>query len=304
MKISEDFVPITPEHVPLIESFIRQTPPERLCCEYAPANLLAWDDSYRMHIRATADRLWISDSEAGHFLFPLGEDIRPDELRAVAFELCALGQCGPCISIPRDWAEANREGFADWATYRESEDSFDYLYAADDLALLPGAKFSPKRNLIHQFQRAHPGYTVTDVAPVNGNAPAEVQAFLQKWKVTADDSAGDLDEESLAMLRAYNYWGSGIFEGIEIRDERGLLVSLAIYSFPVPGLGVEHFEKADHNVKGASQMATWEAAKRMRARGAKWINREQDLGVPGLRRAKESYNPVKHLAFGELQVVR
>ena len=114
-----------------------------------------------------------------------------------------------------------------------------------------------------------------------GGAPEEVRAFLAKWMETADRSAGDLDEETAAMLHAYDNWAGGGYEGVEIRDEAGRLVSIAIYSLPAPGLGVEHFEKADHEVKGASQMATWEAAKRMRARGAKWINREQDLGVPG-----------------------
>ena len=303
MKTPEGFEPITAAHAPLIESFVRRVPADRLCCEYAPANLLAWEGSYPMTIRATPGRLWFAEACGGHLLFPLGDDIRPQELRAVASEFQSAGACGPFLSVPADWAEANREGFAGWAEYAESADNFDYLYAADDLALLPGSKYSPKRNLIHQFLKAHPGYTVADAAPGPAGAPDEVRAFLGKWEDGADRSAGDLEEEAAAMLHAYDHWAGGGFEGIEIRDEGGRLVSLAIYSLPAPGLGIEHFEKADHEVKGASQMATWEASKRMRARGAKWINREQDLGVPGLRRAKQSFHPVKQLAFGELQVL-
>ncbi len=305
MKLPEGFSPVALEHAPLIGSFLRAVPPDRISCEYAPANLLAWEGSYPMSIRATPGRLWFAETSGGYFLFPLGDGVRPEELRDLAREFRPGGGRGPFIAVPREWAEANRDGFSDWAEYAESEDNFDYLYAADDLALLPGAKFSPKRNLIHQFLRAHPGYAVADAAPApGGGAPEEVRAFLAKWMETADRSAGDLDEETAAMLHAYDNWGGGGYEGVEIRDETGRLVSIAIYSLPAPGLGVEHFEKADHEVKGASQMATWEAAKRMRARGAKWINREQDLGVPGLRRAKQSYNPVSHLAFGELRVLR
>ena len=71
----------------------------------------------------------------------------------------------------------------------------------------------------------------------------------------------------------------------------GRPVGFSIFS-PLPeGVWDIHFEKADHEVKGAPQMLVVKVAEALLARGGRLMNREQDMGEPGLRRAKHSLDP-------------
>ena len=79
-------------------------------------------------------------------------------------------------------------------------------------------------------------------------------------------------------------------EGLVLRAG-GRVVSFAVYSPVSPDLWTVHFEKTRYEYKGASQYITHRTAAALQGR-ARLLNREQDLGIPGLRQAKKSYDPL------------
>ncbi|MBR0057371.1 MAG: DUF2156 domain-containing protein [Kiritimatiellae bacterium] len=265
---------------------------------YAPGNIIAWGSRYAPAFRADGSSFWMFSARSGSLFFPLrrgGPPPSPAEVRREAEAIAA--QCGePAIHcVPVEWAEANRSALEDWRRVEVSRDFQDYVYAAADLAELPGAKYGAKRNLIHQFEREHPGWRVEPLSAEPMKC-ARMQAFIEEWRMTADDTAGSLDGDLEALATAFRHWGLGVYGGLALYADDaargpGALLAFSVFSIPTDDMADTHFEKAVRDVKGAYQLINRETARLLRARGISWIDREEDMGVPGLRRAKESYHP-------------
>lgn len=228
---------------------------------------------------------------------PTAEAMRA-EVEALAAQAGAQGRVMDVrhvIDVPADWTEANAAALAEWCDVARSDGWRDYIYAADDLADLPGAKYSAKRNLIHQFERQRPGWRVEPLRE-DPHECAGLRGLIDEWRSGADGSAGALAGDLAALEAAFGQWGAGVFEGLALRADdpargRDALLGFCVFSAPTREMADVHFEKAARDAKGAAQMINREAARLLRARGARWINREQDMNVPGLRRAKADYHP-------------
>ena len=117
------------------------------------------------------------------------------------------------------------------------------------------------------------------------------QRVLELAKIWAEDKIQN--EQIRADLRAledaFKCWDRAGFAGT-LLEVKGELIAFAIHSMMTDDMADVHFEKAIYNCKGSAQMINRETAAQLRGK-AKWINREQDIGVPGLRHAKLSYDP-------------
>lgn len=164
----------------------------------------------------------------------------------------------------------------------EDRDNFDYLYDSGEMADLEGKKFHKKRNLIHQFHH-HFVREFRRIGPEDTGALLEV---LEIWQSRQEDKN--------------DYIASR--EAIELRDQlqldgalwfiEGKPVAYALGEAVQQGKSyVIHFEKADNQYKGIYQLVFNDYAQELRKKH-ELINREQDLGDPGLRQAKETYRPV------------
>ena len=91
------------------------------------------------------------------------------------------------------------------------------------------------------------------------------------------------------MKKAFANFGELELQGLKIAQGRDL-VAFSVFSRLSSNMADVHFEKFDPLIKGASQMIKWETAKFLAGK-YKYINREQDLGIEGLRQAKRSYSP-------------
>lgn len=299
MNLPSGFRRFSDGDVSLVASYASRYAENLTCC-YVPANIVAWADSFETAVREDDGLLWLADLSHGGVSFPLGRPVDFAEVAGMSHAARTAGLSGEITQVPEEWAVG--QGVADGATHGGlsfgiSDDESEYLYLADDLAEFPGSRYSPKRNLIHQFE----SHAVHSFRDLDGTLDfAEVSRFVDEWSKWADGTAGDLPDEMAAMKRALASWGTGLFSGVELRGGDGRLLGVSIWSRPSESLAVEHFEKSVHDVKGASQVLLREAARRMRASGAKWINREQDMGVDGLRKSKRSYLPAKMLRFGRL----
>lgn len=164
-------------------------------------------------------------------------------------------------------------------------DNDDYLYLRSDLAELPGKRFHKKKNRISYFTARHP-YTVDTFSRRH---LAGALALLDQWARVHHDADRSIQTETEATR-----------EGLELAEELGLggVVVLTASGVAAFALGeklndstyVCHFEKADPFLEGASQLVNREFSRSLPAEYT-FINREQDLGVSGLREAKLSYHP-------------
>jgi hypothetical protein len=172
-------------------------------------------------------------------------------------------------------------------TFFSDRDNDDYLYLGSELAELPGKRFHKKKNRISYFTARH-SYTVE---PFHREHLRSALQLLDEWKRVND--AG--------MNRSISAETAAAREGLEQADVLGLsgvvvLTDTGVCAF---ALGeklndttfVCHFEKADPFLEGAAQLVNREFSRMLSAEYT-YLNREQDLGVSGLREAKSSYHPV------------
>ncbi|HQJ96840.1 MAG TPA: phosphatidylglycerol lysyltransferase domain-containing protein, partial [Candidatus Cloacimonas sp.] len=168
----------------------------------------------------------------------------------------------------------------------------DYVYEIDSLVKLSGKKLAKKKNLISQFIRAYPDY---QVLPVTNDKLDALLRFTYKWKRERSAEGIYLMTELKAIENTLAMWDILPCEGIIIclHDK---IAAYSIFSPQTPDMADEHFEKFDPDKKGSAQIVNWETARHLQNR-YKYLNREQDLGMEGLRQAKLSYQPAFLVKF-------
>lgn len=170
----------------------------------------------------------------------------------------------------------------------EDRDSFDYLHLRQELAELPGNRFHKKKNRINYFAARHQ-FEVHIFEPSHRKG---CLLLLDDWR-RVRDAAGStsLDPETSAAAEAVELAGELGLEGVVITVD-GRVRAFALGERINRETAVCHFEKADPFMEGISQLVDREFCRRLFTDCA-YVNREQDLGEPGLRSAKLSYHPVE-----------
>ena len=170
-------------------------------------------------------------------------------------------------------------------------DSYDYVYHIDDLADLKGRKFQRKRNHVNRFFLRHPRCRFEALTPANLEA---VQDMASAWYLhrQAADRDGDYHLEQLALMRALSDPAKLDMDGLVLLEgERILAFSMASR---LSGDTMDiHFEKARDDADGAYAAINQAFAQYLREKypEIRYLNREDDMGLEGLRQAKLSYNP-------------
>jgi hypothetical protein len=180
----------------------------------------------------------------------------------------------------------------------------DYVYRQGDLAELMGNRYSKKRNLINQFQRDYLDKDrVTLEAMEEAHGP-ECLEFLEAWCAERDCSPEDNIDLACEKEAAAN-----MLTDFRFMDVQGLVarVDSRIQAFAVGAhltkdMGVLHFEKAIGSIKGLYQYFDRECARHLFS-NFQYINKESDMGVPGLAKAKKSYHPVKQIHAYTLKLI-
>jgi len=250
--------------------------------DYSLVNLFGWAEEYGLQwafdqklawIRQTRPQLlyWapVGNWQDIHWQSRLDDGIAPGTVitRIPAALALQLGRIGKILEPARD--------------------HWDYLYRVEDLVNLAGNRYHKKKNLVAQFKRQY-AFTYLPFGP---ELVAQALAMQQAWCTWRDCEANDtLAAENRVIARVLDHWEAfGTLTGGAITVE-GRMIAYTL----AEALGTEtlviHFEKADQQVKGAYQ-----AINQMflddQGQGFATVNREQDLGDEGLRKAKLSYHP-------------
>ena len=167
-------------------------------------------------------------------------------------------------------------------------DSSDYLYDADSLRNLTGKKYAKKRNHLKHFLSEYPEH---EYLALERSIFPECLDLVRNWAEKKQiDLYDTLESDYLMIERCFRDWDKLDLRGGAIRIN-GRIVAFSIGSIGKPDTAHIHFEKADTDYDGLSVAQCKYVASRTFPE-VRFINREEDLGMPGLRQSKESYCPI------------
>lgn len=168
----------------------------------------------------------------------------------------------------------------------EHRDYFDYVYLASDLAELLGPNYRKMRNRLNKFKRNY-SYMIENISESNVD---EVMEFLHRWCLWKDcESDRLLENERKAILYSMSHFFDLDLSGIAICIN-GNIEAISVYEGMNPDTAVVHYEKGSPDYDGIYKAINMGTAKRLQ-KDFRYINRESDMGISGLRQAKMSYRP-------------
>lgn len=166
-------------------------------------------------------------------------------------------------------------------------DNHDYLHSVDELASLKGKKYDGKRNFIRRFYDSY-SYKIVPLAKEN------IQDCYQLIKNWSEQKGMKKGADLVPIHEALDNFNHFSFDGIGVYVE-DKMVGFAMGEEAYPGVFVERYEKGFTELIGIYPVLLHELAKHLQGK-YDFINREQDLGIPGLRKAKQSWHPSQYVA--------
>ncbi|HKL01576.1 MAG TPA: phosphatidylglycerol lysyltransferase domain-containing protein [Desulfotignum sp.] len=269
-----------------------------MSCEYNFANLFSWQEAYQYTWRLYKGRLVIYDGVNQCAFMPLGEPLPPEELAGLCRELLLTGLESGIGLVTDRYLDQYPESDHYFSVTPE-RDYAEYIYAVDSLCQLNSEKLHKKKNLISQFERLYPAYEIQVLSKKNQDA---ARAFSRDLLYGQGGLSQTLEAEFMAMEKAFDNFEDLGLEGLALMVDNQM-AAFSIFSQLNPSTYNVQFEKSDFDFKGAAQVINQQTALFLRDK-CEYINREQDLGIRGLRQAKMSYEPEKLLVPHTLRLRR
>jgi len=259
-------------------------------CEYSFANLNMWG---RQRAAFVEDRLVLFSQfeRRSVYPFPIGNgELRP-VLDAVLEDARSRGIVCRLSGLTAQDCVTLEELYPGKFCFHPDRNGCDYVYAIDNLADLPGRKYQRKRNHVNKFHLSHPDCQTAEITQDNLQA---VWDMTERWYENrlAEDSQNDYHMERKAIKRAFSGMEALGLEGIAL-VEHGEILAMTMGSRLSADTFDVHFEKAREDVDGAYAAINHAFAGHLRSKypELRFLNREDDMGLPGLRKAKLSYYP-------------
>lgn len=281
------FKPITLSDKEVIQSYT--LPGNFQNCDFSFANMCSWRFLYDSEFAVENDFLLIRfriEEQRPAYMMPVGtgdlrqaiERLEQDSL-VQGHPLCLLG-------VSDGSKELLEKLFPNDFKFIAERDYYDYIYLRDDLIQLHGKKYQPKRNHINKFQNE---YTF-EYVPITTEVLSDCLELETEWcRKNGCSESETLQNERKSMAYALLHFEELGLTGGAIRIDRQIVA----FSYGMPinhdTFGV-HVEKADTSIDGCYAIMNQLFAKHIPDR-YRYVNREEDLGIPGLRKAKLSYHP-------------
>ena len=266
-----------------LEHFVRCSQKASDC---SVVNLWGWAEEYGLYWAWSDKLVWIKQTVPEELYWaPVGlwEGVDWKNLFIENFNSRTI-----FTRIPENLIQLWRDSFQHLITIEESRDHWDYLYSVPELIELKGKRFHKKKNLVNQFRKKYDFEYVSFGSDMINQA----MGMQEDWCTWRDCESSDaLSAENRAIPRILSSWRQvqGLTGGAILVNQK--MVAYTIAESLAEDTLVIHFEKGNHEYKGVYQ-----AINQMFLEHSEnifeFVNREQDLGDEGLRKAKLSYNPV------------
>lgn len=276
-----DFRPLELGDKPFLDSSFIQLQPR--ISEFTFANLYLFRKAHSYRLCLVGDSPVVLGTGYGgeeYFLPPLGGDIR--EALGVL-----LGEGRLLYGADESFVERYLR-FREKTEITEDRDSFDYVYLRRELAELPGNRFHKKKNRVSYFTGRHRHA----VEPYSEKHLRGSLKLLDEWRrVRAGIESASLLVEADASEEGLRLAGLLGLKGLVVLVE-GEVKAFVLGEKLNETTAICQFEKADPFLEGLYQFVDSEFC-RLCFTECEYVNREQDLGEPNLRRSKLSYHPVE-----------
>ena len=291
------FAPLDISHRGAIDDALVAEPPE--VSELNFAEIFAWHGVRQTRISELDGALCLFITRHGKRCFypPLDARQPAAAMRSMLLWLREQGEEGFVYGLTgRQAADAAATGEL---LAEEDPDNADYVYRTQDLIHLPGHQYDGKRNHLRNFMRSY-DFAYAEIEP---RVLSEVVDFQRRW--FAGRSRPDLPglaAEDRAVHDLLRHYPELPVTGATIRVD-GRIEAFAIGSQLNQDTALVVVEKANSQIRGLYQAMNQMFCENTLSRYA-WVNREQDAGDPGLRRAKLSYCPHHMVAKYRVRLAR
>ncbi|MDI9520902.1 MAG: phosphatidylglycerol lysyltransferase domain-containing protein [Bacillota bacterium] len=256
--------------------------------EYNFTSNFIWSKIYKLQIAYFEDRVIVmSDEDDPTFIFPAGPGPVEPVVKVLYEYVSQRGHKLVFNTVLNEDKEKLQAAFPGKFCFEEDRNDFDYVYESERLISLSGKKLSAKRNHINKFKLENPNWEYEVITPENIE---ETRQMSIDWcKIAGCQNEESLYDESCAVERTFKYFFDLGLTGGLIRSE-GKVIAFAIGEELNDNTYVVHIEKAFYDIQGAYQIINQQFAA-ANCQDYELINREDDAGDEGLRRAKLSYYP-------------
>lgn len=273
--------------------------------DYNFANMYIWREVYKPVFHIEDNLLIVAMPQYNVVSYPMGNFDVKETIEMLIEDAHSKGQTLKLRGLTDATLAEFLPLFEDRFDIIEDRDAADYVYTAEKLRCLPGRKLASKRNHINHFLRngewelrrlggdaLAEGRAVTDSdgRAISTGSLEDAKAFVQLFYQEKGDP--DLEDEALAMNQMFTHFDELGFTGALLYQNGEAVAFTAGTRLGKCGFDV-HFEKALPGVEGAYTMVNREFVNMMcqLIPELELINREEDLGLEGLRKAKLSYKP-------------
>jgi len=266
----------------------------REACEYSFTTLFMWQHYYNTKYFMGDDYIvLIGEFEDKSFtIVPLSDEYNKRKAFDFIFEyFCSNSLEFSVRAATAEFVEFLEEKYPGRFDIAKERDYFDYVYDTRELISLSGRRFHKKKNNCNHFEKSYQGrYEYRRLSEFDFDECVE---FMKKWSLNKATQSETLDNETIAITKLLDNYSSLDFKisGIFIDSS---LEAFSIGEYLNNDMAVIHVEKANPDIRGL-----YSTINRLfllnEFSDTKYVNREEDMGIEGLRRAKLSYNPVRFI---------
>lgn len=276
------FEPFSLEHKKEFDRIFREQ--KLLSADSTFTNLALWKFDREIEVAFNSDFLVVKqhfkDQDLPNFLFPVGDG----NLEQVINKLKNSFEKVIFRAVNNEQKE-QLSAIAQCEATPTPENS-DYLYSVQDLIDLKGRAYHAKKNFVNRFVTKFR----TDYENLNSSNQEELLSFIKNWFANAPYKNDAEEQGILGFVKNFELFNARV--GILRADEK--IAAFTVSEELSPEMVVVHIEKADPSFAGSYQSinkihleSEWS--------GKKIVNREEDLGIEGLRKAKLSYHPIGYV---------
>ena len=269
-------------------------PSGRRNCNYTFANLVGWKFLFGTEVCVLENAVVLRYSFNGQraYMVCTSKELSLELIEAL------IDDCNGDLTLIglEDSQVAPLSGFSIFV--EPVRDQYDYIYRRTNLATLHGRHLNAKRNHIHRFRAEHPDFEYRPLMPEFFDECHRLTEIWQEEKGVSDT----INAEKQVMETIFSNWDAlGMIGGSILVD--GRMVAFTYGSAVTTDTFDVCVEKADRSVEGAFAIINQQFAEHLPVQYI-YLNREEDMGIPGLRQAKLSYHPEILLTYNVVHITK
>ncbi len=271
----------------IIESFNKDYAPYS---DYNFVSLYSWNTKGEIAYTFLNDNLVVkfSDYETGEPFYSFLGTSSVSKTVEILFELSQIEHLETRLKlIPEENLHEDYESVTTQFLVKEDIDNFDYIYDIEEKASLIGEKYFNRRKAINKFARNYPDHRVIHINLDDSSTISQIYELFDLWTQYRDGQDKE-DRKAFERLLAVHKNFNLVTLGVEITGKlKAFFIAEPVHDLHV----VAHFATSDLNYTGLDAFLSHEMCVYLSSQKYRFINYEQDLGLPGLRRAKEMWHP-------------